>query len=97
MTNPDFKANLNRIERQSEWVYIIPISKLLLGKAVDYEIKINRTIFVSTKKLPYIRKRLGIPQRISSLDYHSQKIINESDTVAIVRKLKLGFAKICKH
>jgi len=54
-------------EEQGAWVFLVPISNLVLTKAVNFEFKIERTTFVSTDKLPKRRKRFGIPNRISDL------------------------------
>jgi hypothetical protein len=50
------------------WTFVTPISNLVLGDAVDREIRINKVLFVDRDKLPYIRRRIGFHSRVSKID-----------------------------
>lgn len=52
----------------SKWLFIAPVAGLNLTTDLNEEIRIGNVTFVSRKKLPRIRKRLGIPVTISELD-----------------------------
>jgi hypothetical protein len=54
-------------DKNGDWLFITPIDGLELTKDVKEEFIVNRVIFVSRKKLPRIRKRLGFPTTISEL------------------------------
>lgn len=54
-------------DKDSDWIFITPINRLELTKAINKEFRINRVTLVSKGKLPKIRKRLLIPARISEL------------------------------
>jgi hypothetical protein len=59
------------------WVFFIaPINKLILTPAIKEEIRINQIIFVSCKKLPRIRKRLGLSYTIGELKKKWPSIFN---------------------
>lgn len=53
--------------KDSDWIFITPIDRLELTKAINKEFRINRVTLVSKDKLPRIRKRLNIPGRISEI------------------------------
>ena len=57
----------------------------MLTDAVKNEFRIKRVLFISQKKLPKIRKRLGIRERISELDPHYREIFTSADTFAVLR------------
>ncbi|MFT6337167.1 MAG: hypothetical protein ACJATI_003929 [Halioglobus sp.] len=82
-------------ESKSDWLYIAPIRGLLLTSFIKNEIKIENVLFVSRKKLPRIRKKLGIPTVISELQNIGlnnpksfkesvKKKFSDSETYAIV-------------
>ncbi|MCK0137379.1 HEPN domain-containing protein [Arenibacter sp. S6351L] len=52
---------------KSKWLFVAPISGLELTESTNSEFKIGNVILVTKKKLPKIRKRLGIQYRISEL------------------------------
>lgn len=54
-------------EKYGDWIFITPIIGLELTDSVKEEFVVNRVIFVSKRKLPRIRKRLGLPVSISDL------------------------------
>lgn len=61
-------SDIKKIKQQRGlWLFVVPISGLVLTKAVDEELVIDGITFVSREKLPRIRKRLGFPKKISEL------------------------------
>lgn len=71
-----------------QWVYIIPVSGLILTDDINNEFIINRVTFVTVKKLIRVRKRFGIRKRISELrsNMHHDSFFNQlKPTVAIFR------------
>lgn len=57
----------NKVDFNSNWIIIAPISGLWLSEAIQNELKVGNVIFVSKNKLPRIRKRLGIKRPVSKL------------------------------
>jgi hypothetical protein len=53
-------------DEHGTWVFIVPISNLVLTKDTDYEFRVDRVTFVDSSKLPRIRKRLGFPYTIKN-------------------------------
>lgn len=61
---PDIK----KIENEKGlWLFVAPIRGLLLSKAINYEITVNKITFIANSKLPYVRKRFGFPFSIKEL------------------------------
>jgi hypothetical protein len=82
-------------DKYDSWIFITPIDGLKLSEETNEEIKINRVTFVSKRKLPRIRKRLGIPVTIPKLekvDFHKDKdsplrlknFLTSSETYAVL-------------
>ncbi len=72
---------------------LAPVSNLTLTKAVDREVRVDRVTFVATARLPYVRKRLGVASRISSLiknEGFRRIVAADADTVAILRLTGVG-------
>ena len=70
------------------WIYLIPVTGLLLTKAVKNEIKINRVTFISLAKLARVRRRFGIRDRLSIIkktSIASRFFENSSPTIAVMR------------
>lgn len=61
----NFTTFNDRINASGKWVYIAPVSGVVLTNSVNNEFQIKRSLLVSRDKLPYIRRRLGIQNRIS--------------------------------
>ncbi|WP_417665432.1 hypothetical protein [Pseudidiomarina sp.] len=62
-------SEIRKIKQQRGlWLFIVPITGLVLTKAVGEEFTIDGITFVSKDKLPRIRKRLGFPNKISELE-----------------------------
>lgn len=53
--------------QKSRWLLVAPVSGLVLTTVVNEEITINNITFVSSARLPYVRKRLGFPITINEL------------------------------
>lgn len=63
----DIEALRQQMDEPGKWIFIVPVSGVILTKYVSNEFRIKRVLLVAQEKLPRIRKRLGIPQRISDL------------------------------
>lgn len=61
------QKKLKVLLERGKWLFIVPIEGLEISKELGHEITINKVTFVCKSKLPYIRKRLGFPDRISTL------------------------------
>jgi len=82
------KHALHERNRPGSWVAVVPVTRLILTAAVQREFRVERVVFVDSAKLPRIRRRLGIPYRISEIkkrDPHSESFWGSSDTFAVVR------------
>lgn len=82
---------MSQKNKNNVWTFIMPVSGVDLTKYVNNELKIKRVLLVSKKKLPFIRKRLGISRKISELKNSTfgepyTFILNSSETIAIVRE-----------
>jgi hypothetical protein len=71
-------------------VLCVPIANLSIEKdGIGQEHQVDRVTFIDAKKLPYIRKKLGIPMKISTLRNKHKTILGgiltKSDTYAIIR------------
>ena len=54
-------------DKYGNWIFIVPVAGVSIKKSINEEIRINRVLFVSRKKLPRIRKRLKIPVPINEI------------------------------
>lgn len=83
------KINIEALRRQMDepgkWLFIVPVSGVILTKHVGNEFRIKRVLLISQEKLPRIRKRLGIPQRISDIKKHySTEFFDSAHTFAVM-------------
>jgi len=53
--------------RNGLWLFVAPVSGLILPKDIGEEFTVNKITFVSKNKLPRIRIRLGFPMTIGAL------------------------------
>ena len=76
-------------QQRGSWTYVVPISNVTLTEAVNWEFPIERVTLVAAHRLPYRRRRLGIPKRISVLtERHGgllKRFFDTEETFAIVR------------
>lgn len=77
-------------ERETNWVFLAPVTNLRLTEEVNYELQTNSVTLVDADHLPGRRRRLGFPERISEirdrlfdLDKH---FFEGVDTFAVVEK-----------
>lgn len=54
-------------DQKGLWLFVVPVTGLVLTDDVNREITINKVTFVCKSKLPNIRKRLGFPLTIAEL------------------------------
>ncbi|MES9830480.1 MAG: hypothetical protein ABW201_19680 [Candidatus Thiodiazotropha sp.] len=70
------------------WIYIIPINALTIKGELKEEYQIYRVTFISADKLSRVRKRFGIPKKVSELkknSYCKHFFENAGSTLAIIR------------
>ncbi|SEO34928.1 hypothetical protein [Vreelandella aquamarina] len=68
--------------QKSRWLLVAPVSGLVLTTVVNEEITINNITFVSSTRLPYVRKRLGFPITINELKKNRwEKVFFEKNSV----------------
>ena len=76
------------------YTLIYPVYNLKISRDIGCEIQIERVIFASREKIPRIRKRIGIKQKISELNkiwkkHKIPKLFEEAPSFAII-KFKSG-------
>ena len=74
------------LDAHGKWVYITPIENLFLTRVVNQELQIEQVLFVGASKLPRIRKRLRIKQRISEIPKPFQPTFEKASVFAVVRQ-----------
>jgi len=81
---------MRNANKQGRWVCIAPIRGLALTDAVNYEYKVDRVTFIAARKLPHVRKRLGLPTTVSAMKMRDRvRLVSNfflaSDTFATMR------------
>jgi hypothetical protein len=71
-------------DRDGKWVFISPVANLYLRKEVNRELRIDRVLFIDSKKLPRIRRRLHIPLPMSKWRHLCEKSFTSAPSLAIV-------------
>lgn len=73
-------------DKQGDWVFLTPVGNVVLTGAVGNEFKIDRVLFVDRDKLPRIRKRLGLIDRVSEVKRTTRAgFFDRADTYAVVK------------
>lgn len=67
------------------WVFVCPIRNLVLDQSMGGELQVHRVQLVSSAKVRLIRRRLGLPVRVSALPGFIRKKLGESETLAFLR------------
>ncbi|MHA2062399.1 MAG: hypothetical protein ACW963_08940, partial [Candidatus Sifarchaeia archaeon] len=78
--------------RRTQQLICVPVYGLTISPDLGREIQIENVLFVSSKKIPLIRKRLGLKQRIAEYDkqrpsYYRKELFSEASTYALVKTL----------
>lgn len=77
-------------ERRSEWTFLVPIEKLELTAAVNFEYRIDRVTFIDGKALARRRRRFGMPHTVAFLRNRRTAPLNaffaQAKTLAVVRQ-----------
>jgi hypothetical protein len=85
-----FRAHEEKEQEKGTWTFLLPITKLELTEAVNFEFKVDRVTFVSTDKLPRRKKKFGIPNHIadsrSRKKFMLDKFFSESVCFATLRE-----------
>lgn len=81
------KDSLNK----EKWTFIAPVSGVILTDSIKKEFKINKVLLVSKDKIPRIRKRIGLSEKLSELQSWFGKsaetlFISSPETLAIIRE-----------
>jgi hypothetical protein len=71
-------------DTEGRWVFIAPVDNLYLRESVKREIRIDRVLFVSAKKLAHIRSRLHIPFPVSKWRHVCQEDFKSAPSLAII-------------
>jgi len=81
----DIEAYKQQMNEPGKWIFIVPVSGVILTDDVNNEFWIKRVLLVAQKKLPRIRRRLGIPQRISDLKRsYATRFFDSAQTFAVL-------------
>jgi hypothetical protein len=79
---------------QGTWLFLAPVRNLNIGKAVNFEFRVNRVTFVDASKLAKRRKRYGFTYPISEIKKRYNGIIDrffhEEKTFATLRLTGIG-------
>jgi hypothetical protein len=78
-------ASVKVAEMQGNWLFMTPVANLVLDKAVNREMRIDRVLFLHPDRLCRIRKRLGIGSRILELNDFWKSRLQAGDSIAVVR------------
>jgi len=78
---------------KNNWSLFIPIYNLEISDDIGGELRIERVTFISSRKIPLVRKRLGLPKKVSYYnDFYSKtishKLFSEAQTYAFLRTRK---------
>lgn len=55
------------LDENGTWVFLAPISNLILTKAINYEFRVDHVTFIESTKLSRVRKKFSIPHKISHI------------------------------
>lgn len=82
-----YEINQNVNEENGTWIFLVPINNLELTNGINFEFTVKKVTFVDARKLPYIRRRLGIPEKISVIRKSKlfDGFFNENKTFATFR------------
>lgn len=74
-------------EKEGDWIFLTPVGNLVLTNSVNKEFKVDRVLFVDQKKLPRIRKRLGLNARVSEIKKSTAhtNFFEHANTYAVMR------------
>ena len=56
-----------RSSLSESWTFLVPIGNLVLTEAVGREFNVDRVTFVHRDRLPLVREKLGLGERVSEL------------------------------
>jgi Apea-like HEPN len=79
---------LKLADTRGSWVYVMPVSGMVLTSAVHEEFQVGRVTFLTVRRLARVRRRLGIPTRLSEMrSLHSLApfLSDGQQVVAVVR------------
>ena len=86
---------------KKQLILLEPIYNLELTDNIGNELKIKDVLFVSSKKIPRIRKRLGFTKRFSEMErnnpWFKESILTSAKTFAVLRFSDNDTSKIEKH
>ncbi|MDP8246722.1 MAG: hypothetical protein P9M00_01155 [Candidatus Tritonobacter lacicola] len=50
---------------KTNWSLFVPIHNLEISRDIGGELRVENVVFISSDKIPFIRKRLGLPEKVS--------------------------------
>ena len=85
--NGIFKA-IPDLDCPGTWIFLAPVSHLLLTEAVNFEYRVDRVTFIAAHRLARRRRRLGLPDTLGNIKKYSQsleELFNPNVTFAHMR------------
>jgi len=70
------QTDLETMTMKKNWTLLIPIYNLEISNGIGGELRVDRVLFVSARKIPRIRKRLGLYRTVA--DYRRQMRLSKS-------------------
>ena len=68
MASPKRAKTQNILKNSTTWLFIAPITDLVLTKEVGYEFTVDQVTFIDIKSFRHKRKKFGLPHRVSELE-----------------------------
>jgi hypothetical protein len=81
----DFDEHHSLMNQDGSWCFIVPVSGVILTNDVKKEFQIQRVLLVEGEKIPKVRKRLGLPRKISELHPRYKDFFDGSKVFAVIR------------
>jgi hypothetical protein len=77
-----------RSSRSESWTFLVPIGNLVLTEAVGREFNVDRVTFVYRDRLPLVREKLGLGERVSELKKRRRlkRFFEVAEAYAVVRQ-----------
>jgi len=84
-TDYDFDEHQRIMNQDGSWCFFVPISGVVLTNDFKNEFHIQRVLLIEGKKILRVRKRLGLPKKISELQPLYKEFFDKTKTFAVVR------------
>ena len=94
MASPKRAKTQNILKNSTTWLFIAPITDLVLTKEVGYEFTVDQVTFIDIKSFRHKRKKFGLPHRVSELEAQQHgvfgRFFGEGTTIATLRRNGIG-------